>query len=143
MAPYLLILFALLQIACTDVYSGPKYNAKRIEKILFTKDLLLNAEWNRPKDRETKLHRHPAFFGSVGDVIHDCCGFCPKPETDEDLAAFEEESKLYISGDVEFLKDNPGRQTIGSFHPLTDDDWTEQVCCRSMLRHFADESRLT
>lgn len=31
---------------------GPKYNAKRIEKLLFTKDLLLNAEWNRSKKRE-------------------------------------------------------------------------------------------
>jgi hypothetical protein len=38
---------------------GPKYSAKRIEKLLFTKDLLLNAEWNRPKKRETTLHRHP------------------------------------------------------------------------------------
>lgn len=106
---------------------GPTYNAKKIEKLLFTKDLLLNAEWNKPKDRDTKLHRHPAFFGSVEDVIHDCCGFCPRPDTDEGLAAHEEEKKIYISGDVEFLKDDPGRQTIGSFHPLTEDDWTEQA----------------
>ncbi|KIX03942.1 uncharacterized protein Z518_07495 [Rhinocladiella mackenziei CBS 650.93] len=106
---------------------GPKYNAKRVEKLLFTKDLLLNAEWNRPKDRETKLHRHPAFFGSVNDVIHDCCGFCPEPTTDEDFAALEEESKLYVSGGVSFLKDDPGRQAIGSFHPITDVDWTEMA----------------
>lgn len=103
---------------------GPKYHAKRIEKLLFTKDLLLNAEWNKPKDREANLHRHPAFFGSVTDVMHDCCGFCPKPKTDADLAALEEESKIYISGDVTFLKDDPGRQAIGSFHPITDNDWT-------------------
>ncbi|KIW62826.1 hypothetical protein PV04_10956 [Phialophora macrospora] len=106
---------------------GPKYHARKIEKLLFTKDLLLNAEWNKPKDRETKLHRHPAFFGSVSDVLHDCCGFCPKPVTDEDLAAFEEESKIYISGDVTFLKDDPGRQTIGSFNPITNDDWTDMA----------------
>ncbi len=106
---------------------GPKYNAKRIEKLLFTKDLLLNAEWNRPKDRETNLHRHPAFFGSVNDVIHDCCGFCTEPVTDEDLAAAEEESKIFISGDITFLKDDPGRQEIGSFHPITQDDWTEMA----------------
>jgi hypothetical protein len=72
---------------------GVKYNARKIEKVLFTKDLLLNAEWNQ-KDRETALHRHPAFFGSVNDVIHDCCGFCPKPVTDEDLAIAEEESNI-------------------------------------------------
>lgn len=106
---------------------GPRYNAKKIEKLLFTKDLLLNAEWNKPKDRETKLHRHPAFFGFVNDVIHDCCGFCPQPTTDADLAAYEEESKVYISGNLTFLKDDPGRQAIGSFNPITDDDWTEMA----------------
>ena len=106
---------------------GPKYSAKKIEKLLFTKDLLLNAEWNRPKDRQTKLHRHPAFFGAVQDVIHDCCGFCPKPETHEDFTALEEESKTFISGEIEFIKDDPGRQAIGSFHPITDDDWTEMA----------------
>jgi ankyrin repeat protein len=106
---------------------GPKYHARKIEKLLFTKDLLLNAEWNKPKDRETNLHRHPAFFGSVNDVIHDCCGYCPEPVTDEDLAAAEEESKIYISGDITFLKDDPGRQEIGSFNPITDDDWTEMA----------------
>ena len=106
---------------------GPKYNAKKIEKLLFTKDLLLNAEWNRPKDRETTLHRHPAFFGSVNDVIHDCCGFCPSPSTDEDLAAAEEEQKIYVHGDIDFIKDDPGRQAIGSFNPITDDDWTEMA----------------
>jgi ankyrin repeat protein len=105
---------------------GAKYNAKKIEQLLFTKDLLLNAEWNQ-KDRETALHRHPAFFGSVNDVIHDCCGFCPKPATDEDLAISEEESKIYISGDISFIKDDPGRQTIGSFNPITDEDWTEMA----------------
>jgi ankyrin repeat protein len=60
-------------------------------------------------------------------VLEDCCGFCPEPETDEDLAAAEEESKIYISGKVNFLVDDPGRQAIGSFHPLTDDDWTEMA----------------
>ena len=105
---------------------GVKYNAKKIEKLLFTKDLLLNAEWNQ-KDRETTLHRHPAFFGSVNDVIHDCCGFCPKPVTEEDLAIAEEENKIYISGDITFIKDDPGRQAIGSFNPITDDDWTEMA----------------
>lgn len=106
---------------------GPNYTAKRIEKLLFAKDLLLNAEWNKPKDRETALHRHPTFFGTVNDVIHDCCGFCPKPTTDADLAAFEEESKIFISGPITFLTDNPGRQAIGSFNPITDVDWTEMA----------------
>ena len=103
---------------------GPNYHARKIEKLLFTKDLLLNSEWNKPKDREVNLHRHPVFFGSVDDVIHDCCGFCPKPSTIEEEEVAEEENKTFVSGEVSFLKDDPGRQAIGSFHPLTDDDWT-------------------
>jgi ankyrin repeat protein len=106
---------------------GPKYTAKKIERLLYTKDLLLNAEWNKRDDRETNLHRHPAFFGTVNDVIHDCCGFCPDPISDEDLKAADEESKTFISGNISFLKDDPGRQEIGSFHPITDDDWTEMA----------------
>jgi hypothetical protein len=95
--------------------------------LLYTKDLLLNAEWNKRDDREVNLHRHPAFFGYAADVIKDCCGFCPKPVTPEELDVYEEESKIYVSGEIEFVKDNPGRQTIGSFNPLTDDDWTDMA----------------
>jgi ankyrin repeat protein len=103
---------------------GPKYHARKIEKLLFTKDLLLNSEWNKPKDREVNLHRHPAFFGSVDDVIHDCCGYCPKPITIEEEEVAEEESKTFISGGISFIQDDPGRQAIGSFNPLSAEDWT-------------------
>ncbi|RDW69000.1 ankyrin repeat protein [Aspergillus mulundensis] len=106
---------------------GPKYHARNIEKLLYTKDLLLNAEWNKPKDREVNLHRHPAFFGSAEDVMHDCCGYCPKPTTPEEEEVAAEESKIYISGDISFISDNPGRQEIGSFNPITDTDWTEMA----------------
>ncbi|KAF2476310.1 ankyrin [Lindgomyces ingoldianus] len=106
---------------------GPKYHAKRIEKLLYTKDLLLNAEWNKRDDREVNLHRHPAFFGRAEDVIHDCCGFCPKPVTPEEFDAADEEAKIYVSGEISFIQDDPGRQAIGSFHPITDKDWTEMA----------------
>lgn len=106
---------------------GPKFHARKIERLLYAKDLLLNAEWNRPKERGTTLHRHPAFFGNAADVIGDCCGYCPKPATPEDKEIAEVENKIYVSGDLTFVKDDPGRQAIGSFHPLTDDDWTEMA----------------
>jgi ankyrin repeat protein len=106
---------------------GPKYGARKIERLLYAKDLLLNAEWNRPKERETALHRHPAFFGNATDVIGDCCGYCPEPVTSEDKEISEVESKTYVSGELSFIKDDPGRQAIGSFNPLTDDDWTEMA----------------
>lgn len=106
---------------------GPKYHARKIERLLYAKDLLLNAEWNRPKDRDTALHRHPAFFGYADDVIGDCCGHCPKPASPEEQEVADAESKIYVSGDLTFIKDDPGRQAIGSFNPLTDDDWTEMA----------------
>lgn len=106
---------------------GEKFHAKKIEKLLYTKDLLLNAEWNKPKDREVNLHRHPAFFGYADDVIEDCCGFCPKPSSPEEQEVSEEEGKVYVSGKISFIKDDPGRQAIGSFNPITNDDWTEMA----------------
>ncbi|KAJ5138750.1 uncharacterized protein N7515_003598 [Penicillium bovifimosum] len=106
---------------------GRNFNAKKIEKLLYTKDLLLNAQWNQGTDRDVYLHRHPAFFGEAEHVIHDCCGFCPTPATDEERKVAEEESKIYVSGDISFLKDDPGRQEIGSFNPITETDWTEMA----------------
>lgn len=106
---------------------GPKFHAKKIEKLCYTRDLLLNAEWNQPDDRTVYLHRHPAFFGRFKDVVEDCCGYCPVPQTDEEKDIAEEEAKIYVSGRISFIKDDPGRQQIGSFNPLTDDDWTEMA----------------
>ncbi|GAW12320.1 hypothetical protein ANO14919_016850 [Xylariales sp. No.14919] len=106
---------------------GVKFHAKKIEKLCYTKDLLLNAEWNQPKEREVYLHRHPAFFGRVEDVIGDCCGTCPKPQTPEEIEIAEKESEIYVSGNATFRIDDPGRQQIGSFNPLTEDDWTEMA----------------
>ncbi|KAL2199938.1 hypothetical protein P885DRAFT_30278 [Corynascus similis CBS 632.67] len=106
---------------------GPRFNPKKIEKLCYTRDLLLNAEWNQSDDREVYLHRHPAFFGRVEDVINDCCEHCPIPKTDEEKEIAEEEEKVFVSGKISFMKDDPGRQQIGSFNPLTDDDWTEMA----------------
>ncbi|KAM0715936.1 hypothetical protein Q7P37_008450 [Cladosporium fusiforme] len=106
---------------------GPNYHARKIEKLVYTKDLLLNAEWNKPKDREVNLHRHPAFFGSVDEVINDCCGHCPTPITIEEEEVAEQESKIYVAGTVAFMKDDCGRQAIGSFNPLSPDEYTDMA----------------
>lgn len=117
---------------------GVKYTAKKIEKLCYTRDLLLNAEWNQPKDRQVYLHRHPAFFGRVDDVVSDCCGFCPRPETDEEHQVHQEESKTYVSGRVSFIKDDPGRQQIGSFNPLSAADWTDMAYVGNTARLCQD-----
>ncbi len=97
---------------------GPRFDAKRIEKLCYTRDLLLNAEWNQPDTREVYLHRHPAFFGRVQDIVNDCCGFCPVPQTEEEFEVTEEEAKTYISGPISFIKDDPGRQASCEFRVL-------------------------
>ncbi|EFE42592.1 ankyrin repeat protein [Trichophyton verrucosum HKI 0517] len=114
---------------------GEKFHARKIEKLLYTHDLLLNAEWNN-QEREVALHRHPVFFGDVEDIIHDCCGSCPKPSTPEEEEVWEKESKVYISGEVTFIKDDPGRQAIGSFNPITETDWTEMAYIGNTARLF-------
>lgn len=113
---------------------GQHFNAKRIEKLCYTRDLLLNAEWNQPDERKVYLHRHPAFFGRVEDVIEDCCGCCPEPVTDDEKEVAEKEGEIYIKGKVSFLIDDPGRQQIGSFNPLTENDWTDMAYVGNVTR---------
>lgn len=125
---------------------GEKFNAKKIEKLCYSRDLLLNAEWNQPKERKVYIHRHPAFFGRVQDVIEDCCGSCPVPATEEEIETAEKEAEIYISGKVKFLIDDPGRQQIGSFNPLTEQDWTDMAyvgntarLCQSIVNNDIDD----
>lgn len=125
---------------------GQKFNAKKIEKLCYSRDLLLNAEWNQPKDRKVYLHRHPAFFGRVQDVVEDCCGSCPVASTNDEKEVAEKEAEIYISGKVKFLIDDPGRQQIGSFNPLTDEDWTDMAyvgntarLCQSIVDNDIDD----
>lgn len=125
---------------------GQKFNAKKIEKLCYSRDLLLNAEWNQPKDRKVYLHRHPAFFGRVQDVIEDCCGSCPAASTKDEIETAEKEAEIYISGSISFLIDDPGRQQIGSFNPLTEEDWTDMAyvgntarLCQSIVDNDTDD----
>jgi hypothetical protein len=104
---------------------GPKWNAKRIVKQLYTKDMILNSPWyTKNRGKNIKFHRHPCFFGTMKEVMEDCCGYCPDIEQLEpEQRPTEAEAELYIQGPISFIKDDPGRQAIGSFHPITSDDW--------------------
>ncbi|KAF3928803.1 hypothetical protein ABW21_db0208075 [Orbilia brochopaga] len=123
---------------------GPRFNAERIKKHLFQTDMFLNSEWNKrvQKRRGPYLHRHPAFFGSVKYIVNDCCGYCPEPDPNnqDEVALRAKDDKYYIHGRMTFIKDDPGRQEIGSFNPITDEDWTEmaylsinEVLCRAIV----------
>ncbi|RIA84952.1 ankyrin repeat-containing domain protein [Glomus cerebriforme] len=106
---------------------GLKYDAKRIMRMIYKKDMTLNSSWIQ-KQNQRVLHRHPCFFSTdIKRIFGDCCGYCPVPKTPEEVATQIEEDKIFVRGKMEFMKDDPGRQTVGSFHPLTDDDWTTQA----------------
>ena len=90
----------------------------------FFMEHLLTSRFTEPDDRKVYLHRHPCFFGTAEEILQDCCGYCPVPKTDEEVEVAQEEKKTNISGKLEFIIDDPGRQEIGSFNPITDDEWT-------------------
>ena len=53
-------------------------------------------------------------------LLHICsCGQCPPLPADYDY------NLPYVFGPLKFIVDDPGRQSIGSFHPITDGEWTE------------------
>ena len=98
---------------------GPTWTAKRIRKLMLTKDIVLNSDWSE-LFTSRGYHTHPCFVGTLEEVIQDCCGHCPPVPASVDRESLE----CFVSGPLSFLVDDPGRQTIGSFHPITDGDWS-------------------
>ena len=99
---------------------GPTWTAKRIRKLMMTKDIVLNSEWSEAYNNRG-YHTHPCFIGTLEEVIQDCCGHCPRVPASVDRESLE----CFVSGPLSFIVDDPGRQTIGSFHPITDGDWCD------------------
>ena len=109
---------------------GRRFNAKKIERLLYQRDIVFNAEWNSknvPPERPYKLHRHPCFFGDMTDIFEDCCGYCPEPDCAEAITLQQEESERFVRGPITFMIDDPGRQSVGSFNPITEGDWSEMA----------------
>jgi Ankyrin repeats (3 copies) len=107
---------------------GREFNAYNIQMLMFKRDIVFNSEWNAknvPPQRRHALHRHPCFFGDMKDVFEDCCGCCPEPRCAEAIAVQKEEDGRFVRGKIAFMADDPGRQSVGSFHPITDGDWSE------------------
>ncbi|KDQ19308.1 hypothetical protein BOTBODRAFT_170420 [Botryobasidium botryosum FD-172 SS1] len=115
---------------------GPKYDARKIEKIVYKTDLAINSTFN-PKNKGRRLHRHPAFFGKMAECIEDCCRHCPEPRSEEETKLQEEEDKQYIRGRITFLEEDPGRQSItGSFQPIDVGEWSELAYIVSLEKLF-------
>ncbi|KAH9895597.1 ankyrin [Cubamyces lactineus] len=106
---------------------GPGWDARRIDKLVYQTDLGMNSPYN-PKNKDRHLHRHPAFFGTMQECLEDCCEFCPEPKDDEEKELQQKEDESYVRGRVEFIKEDPGRQSIsGSFKPIDEGEWSEQA----------------
>uniref|UniRef100_A0A7S3QAV0 Ankyrin repeat protein n=1 Tax=Chaetoceros debilis TaxID=122233 RepID=A0A7S3QAV0_9STRA len=103
---------------------GPDWTAARIEKKMKKKDKLLNKLQFKENGEVTASTRpykiHVCATGTMEEVIAN--PFPDDPPLPKDVPSDELESMVY--GEVSWLVDNPGRQQIGSFHPVTDEDWT-------------------
>ena len=99
---------------------GPQWNAKKIRKLMMTKDIILNSSWSETYNNRG-YHTHPCFVGTLQEVEKDCCGCCPEIPKDVDPETLE----CFVRGPLSFIVDDPGRQTIGSFHPITEGDWSD------------------
>ncbi|KAI1782779.1 ankyrin [Ganoderma leucocontextum] len=106
---------------------GPGWDARRIDKLVYQTDLGMNSPYN-PKNKDRRLHRHPAFFGTLKECVEDCCEYCPEPKDDEERELQEKEDDSYVRIRLRFMQEDPGRQSIsGSFNPIDDGEWAEHA----------------
>ncbi|KAI0350817.1 ankyrin [Trametes cingulata] len=106
---------------------GPGWDARRIDKLVYQTDLGMNSPFN-PKNKDRRLHRHPAFFGTMVECLEDCCEYCPEPKDEEEKKLQETEDESYVRGRVQFIREDPGRQSMsGSFNPIDEGEWAEHA----------------
>ncbi|KAJ6544391.1 hypothetical protein B0H19DRAFT_1170529 [Mycena capillaripes] len=112
---------------------GPGWDARRIDKLVYQTVTTYN-----PKNKGRRLHRHPAFFGTIQECMDDCCEYCPAPIDEDERKLQAEEDEAYIRGRISFIQDDPGRQTLsGSFNPIDVGKWSAQVYIGPTERFFA------
>ncbi|KAI0084195.1 hypothetical protein BDY19DRAFT_997912 [Irpex rosettiformis] len=131
-----------LELSNYDVVSlhipyGPGWDARRAEKLVYQTDLGMNSPFN-PKNKGRRLHRHPAFFGTMPECLEDCCEHCPTAKNGEEKELQKEEDESYIRGRIQFIVEDPGRQSIsGSFNPIDEGEWIEQAYMGPTEKFFA------
>ncbi|KAF7333042.1 Ankyrin repeat protein [Mycena venus] len=124
-------------VASLHIPYGPGWDARRIDKLVYQTDLGMNSTFN-PKNKGRRLHRHPAFFGNIEEVMEDCCENCPVPIDEDERKLQAEEDEGYIRGRISFVEEDPGRQTLsGSFNPIDVGEWSAQVYIGPTERFFA------
>ncbi|KAJ7213244.1 ankyrin repeat protein [Mycena rebaudengoi] len=124
-------------VASLHIPYGPGWDARRIDKLVYQTDLGMNSTFN-PANKGRRLHRHPAFFGTIQECMEDCCEYCPAPIDADERKLQEEEDESYIRGRIAFIQEDPGRQTLsGSFTPIDVGEWSAQVYIGPTERFFA------
>ncbi|XP_006457063.1 hypothetical protein AGABI2DRAFT_181422 [Agaricus bisporus var. bisporus H97] len=124
-------------VASLHIPYGPGWDARKIEKLVYQTDLGMNSTFN-PKNKGRRLHRHPAFFGTIEECMDDCCQHCPEPIDEDERNLQKQEDEMYVRGRIAFIEENPGRQSLsGSFNPIDDGEWSEQVYVRPIQKLFS------
>ncbi|KAJ7181063.1 hypothetical protein C8R46DRAFT_844290, partial [Mycena filopes] len=124
-------------VAALHIPYGPEWDARRIDKLVYQTDLGMNSTYDL-KNKGRRLHRHPAFFGTIQECMEDCCEHCLKPIDEDECRLQADEDKSYIRGRISFIQNDPGRQTLsGSFNPIDVGEWSAQVYIGPTERFFA------
>ncbi|KAF8999457.1 hypothetical protein BDQ17DRAFT_1328336 [Cyathus striatus] len=82
-------------VASLHIPYGPGWDVRRVEKLVYRTDLGMNSLFN-PKNKGRRLHRHPAFFGTIEECMDDCCEHCPEPVDEDEKVLQKEEDLHYI-----------------------------------------------
>ncbi|KAH8995817.1 hypothetical protein EDB86DRAFT_1066941 [Lactarius hatsudake] len=138
--------FSGLEMSDYDVVNlhipyGPGWDARRIERLIYKTDYSANSPYN-PKNKNRRLHRHSAFFGTVEECIEDCCELCPEPKNEEEHNLQDEGDKSYVRGRIAFIEEDPGKQSIsGSFNPIDEGEWSETAYVQATAKFFGAISK--
>jgi hypothetical protein len=88
-------------VATLHIPYGPGWDARRIDKLVYQTDLGMNSTFN-PKNKGRRLHRHPAFFGTMQECLEDCCEHCPEPIDNDEKELMAGEEDQYIVGRIKY-----------------------------------------
>lgn len=112
---------------------GSAWTAEKVKRLMSRKDHALNTVEFLPGGRVGKCTRkykvHVCAVGTMPEVIEDCWPSDPPIPADVPQQSLDQ----CVHGRVKWLADNPGRQQIGSFHPITEGDWMEGAYLSSVM----------
>lgn len=104
---------------------GPNWPVSKLERMTKKKDEILNKVEFLPNGQVIGSRRpyklHVCAIGTMAEVIED--PFPNDAPIPDDVSP--EALDGAVRGRITWLVDNPGRQRIGSFHPITEEDWNE------------------